>query len=394
MGRVSNPTGAASARPGVTGASTATHRSVQRNPSTNVAGAARHATRQVNGQGQQAHGNQGAHGNGHHNAHANHGRAHDHRVARAHAKARHNHRAHHRHHSHARWARRAYHRRHHRGLHHWSWWHRPHWPWYSYYYGPWYRPNWAYGVFIYGHRPVVHHTTYVAGAPQPEPQPEPVRKVDRTHKWAVGIRGGSYMSGYQNGPGFGDFGLGISGRYRAAESLGFELSWAHHDQTWTESTERWSEPFAASVQLFAWPWTRFNPYLSAGVTWTDRSYRDLWTDRYGTHQVSEDHVIFGPHGGLGLEFGVGDNASINLEGRLIGYLNIEDEDYAVPSAVQTTAGVTLSFLGPPPPPGPAAPGGAVPLQAPSTSRGMGGSSHTTTIPSCSVPPGKNETFRC
>ncbi len=260
------------------------------------------------------------------------------RVARSHAQARHQHTTRHRRTAHARFAHRAYRARHHHHHHHWSWWYRPWWP--HAYYGPWYHPRWAYGVFVYG--PYPHHVVYVDGQPDPEPE-GPTRQVDRLHTWAIGARGGSYISGYQAGPSFGDFGMGLAVRYRAAEALGFELAWTHHDQTWTEDTERWSEPFAASVQLFALPWTRFNPYVSAGVTWTDRSYRDSWIDHRGSHTVSEDHVIFGPHGGLGLEFGIGDSASINLEGRLVGYLNIREEDAALPSAVQTTAGVNFYF---------------------------------------------------
>ena len=335
QGRVANPTSATNVRPG-TQAPAAVHRSVKRSPANNVAGAARHASAQAAGhQGQQAHGN---HAQGHQNN--QHAAAHNQRVARAHAQARQAQAARHRHHAHANWARRAYHSRHYRNNHSWSWWHRP---WRSHYsYGhPWYRPGWSYGVFVYGARPV-HHTVYVADQPQTVEE-APTRTIDRAHKWAVGLRGGSYVSGYEHGPGFGDFGLGLSGRYRASDPLGFELAWAHHDQTWTENTERWSEPFAASVQLFAWPWTRFNPYVSAGITWTQRSYRDSYEDRYGTHKVSEDHVLFGPHGGLGLELGLGANASVNVEGRVIGYLNIEEDDRAVPSAVQTTAGVNLYF---------------------------------------------------
>ena len=321
----------------------AVQRHVARTPPTNIAGATREARQAV--QGPHAQGQGQGQGQGQHardKQASNHASAHQQRVARAHAQARHAQAARHRHHAQAHWAHRAYASRHHHNYHGWHWYNRAWWPRHAYYGNPWYHPYWSYGVFVYGPRPVVH-TVYVADQPAPEAQEAPERKVDRNHKWAVGMRAGGYTSGYEHGPGFVDFGVGISGRYRASEALGFEVAWAHHDQTWTDTTDRWSEPLAASVQLFAWPWTRFNPYLSAGITWTDRSYRDSYEDRYGTHKVSEDHVIFGPHGGLGLELGLGDNASVNVEGRLVGYLNIEEEDRAVPSAVQTTAGFNLYF---------------------------------------------------
>jgi outer membrane protein W len=156
----------------------------------------------------------------------------------------------------------------------------------------------------------------------------------------MGVRGGSYMGGYDGGgAGFGDAGLGIAARYRPVESVGLELSWMHHDQTWAEGTERVHEPVQASVQLFAMPWTKFNPYVLAGVTYTGRSVEDA----VGRQVVEESGALWGPHGGLGLELGVGKQASVNVDVRWTGYLNAAPEDLTRAGAAQANLGVNFYF---------------------------------------------------
>jgi len=277
----------------------------------------------------------------HRATHGNHAAAHHNKQARAHAAARHaaktrHHKAAHHAHAHNAWKHRH---KHHARKHSWWWRHHPHYGWH-----PWYHPTWSYGVFVYGPHYRTGRVVYVNGQPQPATaSAEPVRQVDRTRQFAVGLRGGRYMSGYQQGPSFGDFGMGIAARYRAAEALGFEVSWAHHDQTWSEDTERWSQPLAASAQLFAFPWTKVNPYLSGGLTWTSRCYNDAIYKGPNQTTVEAEDTLFGPHLGLGLELGVGDNASINLEGRGMAYLNKSADDQSAPSALQGTAGFNLYF---------------------------------------------------
>ncbi len=171
----------------------------------------------------------------------------------------------------------------------------------------------------------------------------PTRSIDRTGMFSLGVRGGSFMSGYDDGPGYGDFGLGIAARYRLAEALGLEVSWLYHDQTWDESTERISQPLSASFELFAFPWARVSPYALAGVTWTNRNYDDEVTIRGATDEYRTDDVLFGPHGGVGIEFAVGQQASVNFEARAIGYMNQERDDCSTAGAVQATMGANFYF---------------------------------------------------
>ena len=151
------------------------------------------------------------------------------------------------------------------------------------------------------------------------------------------------MGGYDAGPGFGDFGLGLAARYRAAEALGFEIAWQHHDQTWSPESERVNQPLSASVELFGFPWAKVNPYVLAGVTWTNRVYNDEYFDGFSTVYVCTEDALFGPHGGLGIELAVGKKASVNFEARAIGYVNKPVEDPTIPAALQGNMGFNFYF---------------------------------------------------
>lgn len=210
-------------------------------------------------------------------------------------------------------------------------WHRP-----VTWFRPWYpgRPHyWYHGVFVYGPAPV-YARTEGGGAPAPE------RKVNHEGQFALGVRGATYISGYTNGANYGDFGLGIAARYRPVEALGLELQWNYHDDTWAEGTERIQQPLSASVQLFAAPWTMVNPYALAGLTLTNRNIQD---DTGNRAEVTSEASFWGPHAGLGLELGLSDKTSLNVDGRWIGYLNRPEGDAAYPGAFQGNLGVNFYF---------------------------------------------------
>ncbi|MFN7145976.1 MAG: outer membrane beta-barrel protein, partial [Myxococcota bacterium] len=191
-----------------------------------------------------------------------------------------------------------------------------------------------------------HHDTVVierdggGGGESVAEQTGPVRKVDRSRSFAVGVRGGSYMGGYNfGGGGFGDAGLGVAARYRPVEAVGLELSWMHHDQTWDDGSERVYQPLQASVQLFGMPWTKVNPYVLAGVTVTGREVQD----NVGFTTITQSSTLWGPHAGLGIEFGVGQKASVNFDARYTGYLNKPEDDITIPGALQGNMGLNFYF---------------------------------------------------
>jgi outer membrane protein W len=170
----------------------------------------------------------------------------------------------------------------------------------------------------------------------------PSRSIDRNGAFSIGMTGGTYASGYDLGGEFSDFGMGINARFRPVEGLGFEVAYSTHDDTFDSDTERTTTMLSPSVQVFLAPWTRFSPYASLGVTWTERSYNDTWSDGFDQHHTATTDGSFGPHVGVGLEVALGQNAAINFEARALGYLDTQDAG-TVPGAVQTTVGANWYF---------------------------------------------------
>jgi opacity protein-like surface antigen len=169
------------------------------------------------------------------------------------------------------------------------------------------------------------------------------RAVNRKGSFSVGVRGGTYQSGYFNGGSYGDLSLGLAARYRPVEALGFELAWSHASDSWDEQAERQQDPLSASVEFFAFPWTRVSPYALAGVTAVPRAIADDYRS-FGQLQHADQHdTLFGPHTGVGIEFAVGKTASINLEARWNGFVGIDDDDPSLAGSAQLSSGVNFYF---------------------------------------------------
>ena len=153
------------------------------------------------------------------------------------------------------------------------------------------------------------------------------------------------MSGYAGGGGYGDMGLGLAAEFRPVEAVGLELAWMHHSETWDDNSERTNDPLQASVNLYAFPWTRVSPYFSAGLTWNGRQISDeYFNGRTLEYQVVDtSDTLFGPHAGVGVEFAIGDSAALNFEAQYIGYIDVDDTDASAPSATQGTMGMNFYF---------------------------------------------------
>ena len=223
----------------------------------------------------------------------------------------------------------------------WAAYHHPYY-WYSAW-RPGYPHYWYHGVFVYGPPVVVVGGSGGdgggGGGGSASEARAPRRDVDRTGKFSLGIRGASYLSGFHDGSSYGDAGIGIAARYRPIDPLGIEVQWTYHDATWSQDTARIQQPLSVSAELFAFPWTRVNPYVLAGVTITDRNLDQPLIG--GNFQTEE--ALWGPHGGVGIEFGLGKSASLNLDARFIGYVNKPVDDPARAGAVQANAGLNFYF---------------------------------------------------
>lgn len=206
---------------------------------------------------------------------------------------------------------------------------------------PWHPRYWTAGVFVYEAPPA---RPAVAGRPAVAKTAAPAREIDRSHSLSLGVRSGSYMSGYYDEANYGDLGFGLAARYRGSEALGVEVAYGYFSDDFTPDTERVTQPLSASVQLFAFPWTRVSPYLSGGATWTARSYDDSFSNGLTQESFQTKDLQFGPHAGVGLELAVGEKSSLSLEGRYTHFVtHDEDDDISTPGNLQGLIGVNVYF---------------------------------------------------
>jgi opacity protein-like surface antigen len=172
----------------------------------------------------------------------------------------------------------------------------------------------------------------------------PDRKVNRNDTFMVGVHGANYISGYDNGGGFRDPGVGLTIAYRPVETFGVEFQYSYFNPTLDRdsATPRETATMAPSLTVHAFPWKRVSPYAAFGVTGTRRNYDDSYTVAGETMSANVQSTAWGPHAGLGLELALGDNLAVDLEGRYVGYVNVEDDPNA-PAALQATAGLNFYF---------------------------------------------------
>src|SRR5690606_8099161 len=158
------------------------------------------------------------------------------------------------------------------------------------------------------------HVHYVdsSGGVQVQQAHLPERAIDRNNSLAVGLRAGSLLSGYGQDGRYSDVGAGIAARYRPAETIGLEVALQHHDQSWTSESLRSQTMGSASVELFAWPWTRVSPYAIGGLTYTSRSMADEVRTFDGVQNIDAGSPLVGPHAGLGLELALGKSVALDL----------------------------------------------------------------------------------
>lgn len=206
-------------------------------------------------------------------------------------------------------------------------------------YRPWH------GVFVYGPRPVYH--SYYDSPQRPVRVQEehlPERKVDREGSVAVGLRSGSYLTGYEGGSSYGDFGLGLVGRWRPDEAVGLELAVQHHNETFDGDTERAQTLAQGSAMLFANPWGRVQPYVLGGLSANRRSLDDAFIGGTGGAEILQTNdTLWGPHAGVGIEFAFGKRAALDLEARYVGWMNAGGVDPSASGALQTNAGFLVHF---------------------------------------------------
>ena len=201
----------------------------------------------------------------------------------------------------------------------------------------------AHGVFVYG-PPPRHHHHYHGNRVSVQTTHMPQRAVERDNSFALGIKGGSMLSGTQNGDLYSDGGLGLLARYRPAEAVGLQLDVTHfagvsYDGPIIES--RHQTQAAGSLGLFAFPWTRVSPYVLGGVTYNALQANQELTGEGRSTFSDFGHGLTGLHAGAGIELALGRSIALDFEGRYVGWLDRTSTDPV--GALQGTAGLLVHF---------------------------------------------------
>lgn len=192
---------------------------------------------------------------------------------------------------------------------------------------------------------------------QPPPPPRPVattpppapRRPDFRHvrQYSLGVTAGAYSGTYYaDGAVYNDPGLRFSLSYRNAPVLGAELSiglfGTNMRYDGMGSDVRSDIPIQMSAVLHAFPRYPIQPYFLFGATGDVRTYRKYDGIDYGS-LYSEFRV--GPHAGIGIEFLVGQNMSITVDGRSVYYTLIDrrSEGQTFQNDVVATGGLNFYF---------------------------------------------------
>jgi hypothetical protein len=175
----------------------------------------------------------------------------------------------------------------------------------------------AAGVFYYNQPPrenvtIIEHNYY---GDQVSSYQAPKRQVDYRKSLSFGLRGAAQTSNINDGAE--GTGLGFSVGYRLFEPIGVEFAYLNYGD---EINMDLDSPGQASAQLFLFPWTKVSPYVTGGVTFAQNSESSNETNV----ESVPDGYAYGPHGGVGVQFGLG-RFGLNVEGRYTKFSNIEEK---------------------------------------------------------------------
>jgi hypothetical protein len=182
-------------------------------------------------------------------------------------------------------------------------------------YPGWHPSHWGAGVFYYtppSTTTIVEHNYYGDTVEQYD---APEREYDRRKSLSVGLRAGSLGGAMEGGFNPDSVDMGLSLGYRVFDPVGLELSFLRAAGDELPTTE---SPVQASAHLFLFPWTQVSPYLTAGMS--SAPYEGA--KNQSKYQVPDGYA-YGPHGGVGVELGIGDHFSLNAEGRYTKFQNVE-----------------------------------------------------------------------
>ncbi len=204
---------------------------------------------------------------------------------------------------------------------------------------PLFAPGW-FGFYFLGVQPPP------PAAPAPRAATPPPPDFRHVRQYSLTVSAGAYGGQYLSGPEYSDPGVRFALAYRNAPVVGaeFAVGLFGSDMRYDGmgSDVRSDIPIQLSVVLHAFPRSPIQPYFLFGGTGDLRTYRKYngaeYGDLYGELRV-------GPHVGLGIEFLVGRNVSITVDGRSIHYTLIDRRaaDQTVQNDVTGTLGMSFYF---------------------------------------------------
>jgi hypothetical protein len=193
----------------------------------------------------------------------------------------------------------------------------------------WHPNHWGAGVFYYTEPAqnvyIEEHNYYGDTVKRYD---APSRKHDRRKSLSVGVRGGSLGSQVEN---FSqdDISWGGAVGYRLFDPIGLEVSYLKTGDEWTTGLKA---PAQVSGNLYLFPWTGVSPYLTGGISIAEQAGAKNQTDF-----DLPDGYAYGPHGGIGVEWGIGNHISLNAEGRYTKFKNVDA------THTQISAGLNFYF---------------------------------------------------
>ena len=168
------------------------------------------------------------------------------------------------------------------------------------------------------------------------------RKPDfnRENTLALGLTGGSFVSGNDDAGVFADGGVGGFLRVRPRGPFGVQLDVGHYFGVTRRpllQQARQQTQVGASMMWFVAPQSPVTPYALGGVAFSHQVVQD---QTFGNDFPNRDS-LFGLQAGGGLEIALGRSAVLDLEARYLGFLGRDANDPL--GTVTATVGIGTHF---------------------------------------------------
>jgi len=164
-------------------------------------------------------------------------------------------------------------------------------------------------------------------------------RFNRENTVAIGLTGGSFVSGNSDVGVFADGGIGAYVRARPRGPFAAQLDFGHYfGVTRSEVTQaRQQTQVSTSMMWFVAPQSPVTPYALGGVAYSHQTTQD---QTFG-NDFPVRRNLFGLQAGGGLELALGRSAVLDFEARYVGFLGRDPSDPL--GTVTATVGLGTHF---------------------------------------------------